>query len=239
LSILSFMRRLLPVFLAFALPATAFAQVGYDPARSPYRELRFGQFVGASAGWVGGSGGSLALSPHGGPVYGIRYELLGANTLSISLAGSYADLERVVIDPDAPAVSQVSGPVKQSALNFEGILQFTLTGGKTWHRLAPFVSGGLGLMLASRVPEDTTGFSLRTRAVLTPGIGTRVFLSQRLFLRLEARASFWQVTYPTSFQDPPANAPQEPPVLGGRVRKEWVSTPTFTAGLSYAFFRPF
>jgi len=233
------MRRILPTLLAISLPATALAQVGYDPARSPYRELRFGQFVGASAGWVGGAGGSLGLSPHGGPVYGIRYELLGANTISLSLAGSYADLERVVIDPDEPGESQVTGPVKQSALTFEGILQFSLTGGKTWHRLAPFVSGGFGLLLASAVPEDSSGFSLRTRAVLTPGIGTRVFLSQRLFLRFEARASFWQVTYPESFTDPPLNAPQEPPVLRGRARKEWVATPTFTAGLSYAFFRPF
>jgi hypothetical protein len=94
-------------------------------------------------------------------------------------------------------------------------------------------------MLASRVPEDTTEFSLRTRAVLTPGIGTRVFLSQRLFLRLEARASFWQVTYPASFTESPANAPGDPPVLRGRARKEWVATPSLTVGLSYAFFRPF
>lgn len=239
MSILSFMRRILPTLLAISLPATALAQVGYDPARSPYRELRFGQFVGASVGRVGGAGGSLGLSPHGGPVYGIRYELLGASTISLSLAGSYADLERTLVHPDEPAATQIAGPVDQSALLFEGILQFTFTGGKTWHRLAPFVSGGFGLMLASRVPEDTTEFSLRTRAVLTPGIGTRIFLSQRLFLRLEARASFWQVTYPASFTDSPANAPGDPAVLRGRARKEWVATPSLTAGLSYAFFRPF
>jgi len=234
------MRRLLPALLALSIPALAHAQVGYDPARSPYRELRFGQFVGASAGWVSGSGGTLGLSPHGGPVYGIRYELLGASTVSLSLAGSYADLERVIIDPNAPAATRTSGPVKQSALTFEAILQFTLTGGKTWHRLAPFLSGGLGLMLASEVPEDTTGFKLRTRLAMTPGIGTRVFLSQRLFLRLEARANLWQVTYPSSWvTDPPSQAPSEPPVLLGKSRKQWVATPSLTAGLSYAFFRPF
>jgi len=43
-----------------------------------------------------------------------------------------------------------------------------------------------------RTALDTSGFKFRVKAALTPGIGARVFLSDRLFLRLEARTTFWQ-----------------------------------------------
>jgi hypothetical protein len=233
------MRFAFAALVLLACPAGVRAQVGHDPARSPYRELRFGQFVGVTGGWFAGDGGSLGLSPHGGRTVGFRYEFLGANTLTLGLGATHFNFERVVIDPDESVATRVSGPVDQTGLLFEGIIQFNVTGGKTWHRLAPFVTGGLGLMLASSVPEDLTGYEFRTRGVITPGIGTRVFLSERLFLRLEARATFWQVTYPLSFLEAPANAQADPPVLVGRSRKEWVVTPWYSFGLSYAFYRPF
>ncbi len=235
------MRRPLPLLLAVILvPPVASAQVGHDPARSPYRELIFGQFVGFTGGWFGGSGGKLGIVPHGGPTIGFRYDFLGASTVGLSLSAAYADLERFTVRPNEPQASQLSGPVKQSVASVEAIVQFNLTGNKTWKRLAPFVTGAGGLVLASRDPADTVGWSFRSKGTITPGVGTRVFLSQRAFLRLEARVTFWHTTYPLSWTTTaPGNAPNEPPILFGQSRKEWISNPYFSAGLSYAFFRPF
>ncbi|MGH7560919.1 MAG: hypothetical protein ACRENB_07855 [Gemmatimonadales bacterium] len=231
--------RLLAVLLLLRAPAAALAQVGHDPAGSPYGELRFGQFFGATAGYFAGDGGSFRLAPHGGALAGLRYDFLAAGTITLGLAASRGTLERDVIDPTASVATRVSGPVDQSATFLEGIIQFNVTGGKTWRRLGPFVSGAFGLVLAGKVPQDSSGFSFRTRGAITPGIGTRIFLSQRLFLRLEARATFWQVTYPRSFTEDPADAPNDPPVLENRSPKEWIVTPWYSVGLSYAFYRPF
>jgi hypothetical protein len=225
--------------LAILVAGPAGAQVGHDPARSPYRTLRYGQFMGLTGGYFNGDGGSLGAAPHRGATAGFRYDFLGAGTVSLGLSATWADLERLIIDPSKPIARAVTGPVKQSAVLAEGILQFNLTGGKTWHRISPFVSTGAGLVVVSQTPADTSGFKFRTRIIITPGIGARIFLSERLFLRLEARNTFWSVSYPESFRAAPSSDPTQPPVLTGSSGKEWSATGWYTFGLSYAFHRPF
>ncbi|HEV8599206.1 MAG TPA: hypothetical protein VGQ69_07570 [Gemmatimonadales bacterium] len=214
------------------------AQVGHDPAKSPYRTLRFGQFIGINSGLLNGNGGSLGAAPHHGPSVGLRYDFLSAGTVSLGAAVSYAALERKVIDPTRPIETAVSGPIKQRAGIAEAIVQFNVTGGKTWNRIAPYVSGSVGFMLADKTEQDSSDFKFRTRFLLTPAIGARIFLADRLFLRIEARSSFWSVSYPASFRSAPSRDPTKPPVLAAPT-KEWLANGWYTVGLSYAFSRPF
>ena len=220
------------------LPGAASAQVGHDPARSPYHTLRFSQFISVSSGLLNGNGGSLGVAPHHGPFLGLRYDFLSSGTLTVGLQANLANLERTIVDPTRPIATAISGPVKQRTLIGEAIIQFNLTGGKTWHRLAPYVSAGLGLLLTNDTPLDQSEFKFHTRLALTPAIGTRVFLSDRMFLRHEARSAFWSVTYPPSFRATPSTAPTEPPVLA-TPRKEWLANGWYVVGLGYAFSRPF
>jgi len=237
---LELLGRLLAATLAahLLLPTTAQAQVGHDPAKSPYQTLRYSQFIGLTGGLLNGNGGALGVAPHHGGSLGLRYEFLSASTVTVGLQASVANTERLVVNPTRPIATAVSGPIKQRAAIGEAIVQFNVTGGKTWHRIAPFVSAGLGILVAARTPQDSSGFSFRTRFVLTPGIGARLFLSERLFLRLEARTSFWSVGYPGSFRSAPSSDPTQPPVLA-TPRKEWLANGWYTVGLSYAFSRPF
>ena len=232
--------RLLTAVLAARLlvPATAQAQVGHDPARSPYQTLRFSQFISLTGGLLNGNGGALGVAPHHGASLGLRYEFLSAGTITLGFQASLADLERLVVNPIRPIATAVSGPIKQRTAIGEAIIQFNLTGGKTWHRIAPFVSAGLGLLVAAKTAQDSSSFSFRTRFTLTPGLGARVFLTDRLYLRLEARTSFWSVSYPASFRAAPSTALSEPPVLA-TPRKEWLANGWYTVGLGYAFSRPF
>jgi len=237
------MRNFTRFLFALILPAAALApvagaQVGHDPARSPYRSLRYGQFVGLTGGYFNGSGGTLSAAPHHGPTAGLRYDFLGAGTVTLGIAATYGRLDRFLIDPTQPIETAKSGPVKQSLGMLEVILQFNITGGKSWHGIAPFVSGGVGLLRASATPEDSSGFKFRTRGVLTPAIGARFFLSERLFLRLEVRSPFWSVSYPPNYRANPSSDPTKPPVLTSSA-KEWVASGWYTLGLSYAFHRPF
>jgi hypothetical protein len=228
----------IPALLLLVLPATGFAQVGHDPATSPYRTLRYGQFVGAHAGWFGGSGGTLGVAPHGGQLAGFRYDFLANGTVNIGLAASMAWLDRVIIDPNYPIELAARDTVPQRVTMGEAIFQFNLTGGKTWHRLAPYVSAGFALALGARTPADTSGFRFRVQGAIIPGIGTRIYLSERLFLRLEARSAFWQVKYPESYRLSPSLDPTKPPVLRSPA-KEWLANGWYGIGLSYAFNRPF
>lgn len=227
------------ILLSLAMLAPrASAQVGHDPAHSPYRTLRYGQFIGITGGWFGGSGGQLEVAPHRGMSLGIRYDVIANGKISLGFAATRAGLKRTIIDPSRPIATARTDTVSQAAWIGEAILQFNVTGGKTWNRIAPFLSGGLGFVLAGRTPEDLSGFSFRAKFALTPGIGTRIYLAEQVFLRLEARSVFWQVSYPGSYRVAPATAPSEPPVLAAPV-KEWLSNGWYFVGLSFAFRRPF
>jgi hypothetical protein len=232
-------RSLLATLLLLAAAGPALAQVGHDPARSPYRTLRYGQFIGINGGYFGGEGGQIGIGPHHGETIGLRYDFLGAGTLTLGLSGTYMRLERFIVDSGKPIETARRGPVAANMALFEGIFQLNITGGKTWRGIAPFVAVGAGLGLAGRIPADSlSGFKFRLKAALTPGLGARVFLSDRLFLRLEARTTFWQVSYPLVYLRPPSSDPTKPAVVSGN-GKEWVTNTWYTVGLSYAFHRPF
>ena len=230
--------RILGLCAVLLVPTALEAQVGHDPAKSPYRTLRYGQFIGVNGGWFGGNGGSLGVAPHGGNVVGLRYDFLASGTVGIGLAGSMAWLNRVIIDPTFPIEHAVKDTVSNRTAIGEAIFQFNLTGGKSWHGVAPYISAGLGAVLAGKTPADSSGFGFRFQVAVTPGIGTRVYLGERLFIRLEARSAFWQVKYPPSFRVSPANDQTKPPVLLSP-SKEWLANGWYSIGVSYAFRRPF
>lgn len=220
------------------LPRGGAAQVGHDPARSPYRPLRFSQYIGVTTGLFNGNGGSLGVAPHHGPSVALRFDFLSNTTVSLGFAATYFRFERKIVDPREPIETAVTGPVKQTGGMAELILQFNLTGGKSWRGVAPYVSASGGFLLASSTPEDQSGFEFHKRLVLTPSLGTRIFLAERLFLRLELRTAFWSVSYPDSYRTPPSADPTKPPVLLAPA-KEWLANGWYTIGVSYAFSRPF
>ena len=220
------------------LAAPLAAQVGHDPAHSPYRTLRYGQFVSFNAAYLNGSGGQIGVAPHNGATFGLRYDFLGANTVTVGLAASYGSVDRLIVDKHKSVENGTTGPVKQSVTLVEGIVQFNLTGGKTWNHIAPFVGAGIGIAFGGSTPIDTSGFRFKTKFAVTPGIGARIFLNDRLFLRLEARNIFWQLSYPEVYRLPPSAEPLKSPAITGP-GKEWTTTGWYTVGLSYAFHRPF
>ncbi len=227
------------VFVASLFAPAAAAQVGHDPAGSPYRDLRFGQFVSVSAGKLFGSGGTLGIGPRDGDVIWVRHEFLADRPLSISLGGGYTRAHRSYVDLDLTD-DRVQGPIETNVWFAEGTLQLNLTGSKTWHGLAPYANLGLGLGFGQRAGIDSSGYNLGTKFYLAPGAGARVFLSRRLYLRLEARAIFWSLSYPEAYRssDPDGFGPLLP-LLSGQPIKEWVPAPMLHAGLGFAFRRPF
>lgn len=231
---------LLLTTLVVGLAAPLAAQVGHAPESSPYHDIRKGHTVTPFLGQFGGSGGRFEIGPHDGRIYGLRYDLRTGSTVQIGLGFARADLQRLIIDPFDSLSRRVSGPVDQTVTFAEVNLQLNLTGGKTWHRLAPFVGAGVGLTFPSGTPADTSKFELGKKIYLAPMAGVRIFVTDRLSLRGEARALFLKLKYPSTFQDEPAAEPGDPPdnsnavITDGRV-SEWITNSVLLVGLGYTF----
>ena len=217
------------------------AQVGHPPQSSPYHDIRKGHTVTPIFGQFGGCGGRFEIGPHDGQIYGLRYDLR---------TGSH--------DPDRPrgcprrSAAAHRGPVRSRwpgacrarwtrRVTFAEVnLQLNLTGGKTWHRLAPFVGAGFGLTFPSSTPADTSRFELGKKIYLAPMAGVRIFVTDRLSLRGEARALFSSSSIPrpsrTSPRPSPAIRPTTPtpssPMAGSA---SGARAPWLLVGLGYSF----
>jgi hypothetical protein len=199
--------RLIAVLLLAPI-ASASAQVGYLPTQSPFREIEHGSFLELSSGRVLGTGGPLELGPRNGTALGLRWVVRGKNTLQFSFGAWTAGTKRTQIDPDDSVAVRNKGLIDQRLIGGEINIQFNVTGGKTWHSLAPFAGIGIGLVHGQATPAtDTSGYSFGSKVYFAPGIGTRLFAGQRLYLKLDARALFWKLEYPQSYLDEPAKQP--------------------------------
>ncbi len=170
-------------------------------------------------------------------VYGLRYDIRTGSALQLGIGFAQANLERLIVDPFVPVAERISGPVDQKVSFAEIDLQLNLTGGKTWHRLAPFVGVGGGLTFAGSTPADTSGFKLGRKIYFAPHAGFRFFVTDRLHLRGDARVLFWKLNYPPSFTEESTLDPDSPPVIDdGRV-SEW-STHVLAPGRPGLFVLP-
>ena len=202
------MRFPLIVALVAAPTVSAVAQVGYMPTASPFREIEHGSYLELSAGRVLGGGGKLNLGPRDGVSEGARWVLRGKNTLTFSLGLWTANTKRSQIDADDSVATRDKGLVDHRLIGIEFGSQLNLTGGKTWHGLAPFAEFGLGFVHGQASPaSDTSGYTFGTKVYFAPGLGTRLFAGQRLYLKVDARALIWKLDYPVSYSQEPAKQP--------------------------------
>jgi hypothetical protein len=215
------------------VPGTALAQVGHDPGRSPYHDLRARQAASIVGGFLRGERGTPRAGPSDGPLVGIRYDRqVGAATeVVVGLAG--ARLERFVIDPALPPETRATGPIRNDLIFMEAGASLLLTGRKTWRGFQPYV----GAMLGVAFETDITGageFNFGTRLALTPHAGIKWFPVQAIAFRAEVRDVIWRLRYPDSWF---ASVGGVAPVLNPATDKsaEWLHHPTFALSLGYTF----
>lgn len=236
------MRGISGVAAGFALllsPAVAGAQVGHPPSDTPFRDIRKGHTLTATGGYFGGSGGQFHIGPHNGTVFGGRYDIRTGSTIQVGIGIATGNLDRFIVDPFVRLANRTTGPVKQSVTFADLALQFNVTGGKSWNRIAPFIGAAAGLAFAGDTPADTSTFDFGRKFYLAPSVGLRFFITDRLHLRGEARAVFWKLNYPTTFQAEPVEEPGTPEnpnaVIPGDNLSEWDASPWLQVGLGYSF----
>jgi hypothetical protein len=222
------------VSVALALSGAAVplaAQVGHEPDRSPFRDIESSHTLTPSFGYLWGSGGTLGLGPHDGPVYGLRVDARVSAPLALGLALSYGDLKRNYFDLQDSTGTALRGQIKTHVVQAEVSAQLNLTGKKSWHHLAPFIGINGGLAFANSAKVDSTGYKFGAKFLFAPMAGTRITLARGVMLRAEWRWNFWQLKYPAAYSLP---TPGQERLLGSTL-SEWVATPTLIAGLSIGF----
>jgi hypothetical protein len=190
-------------------------------------------------GYFFGGGGQFNIGPHDGGVFGLHYDIRTGGTVQVGVGISHGRLQRFIVNPFVLLANRRSGPVKQSVTFADVTLQFNVTGGKSWHRIAPFIAASGGLAFSGDTPADTSGFDFGRKFYIAPALGARIFLSNRLHIRAEAKATFWKLNYPATFEREPVEEPgtEENPnavITDGKL-SEWTSSPWLQLGLSYSF----
>ena len=213
------------------------AQVGHDPARSPFRPIVARMSIGIVGSYIGGSSGTIGVGPSDGPGAGLRFEMRLTGPTDVFASVSWSNLQRLVADPAAPMDSQFSGPVDRGVLIAESGLLILLGGDKTWRGLAPYAGANLGIGFGSSVPGDSSGYGFSAKFVSGPLLGVRFYLGESVHLRVEGRLQFWKLSYPTSYFLPPPDYPDDPSILDPLLNSdsEWTSHPTLMVGLGYSF----
>ena len=215
------------------------AQVGHPPGDSPFRDIRKGHTLTATGGYFGGSGGRFGIGPHKGTVFGGRYDIRTGGTIQLGLGLAHGRLDRFIVDPVVRLVNRTRGPVTQPVTLADISLQFNVAGGKSWNRIAPFAGVGVGLAFAGSTAADTSRYEFGRKLYVAPSAGFRFFVTDRLHLRGEARAVFWKLNYPTTFQTEPLEEPGTPEnpnaVIPGNNLSEWTGSPWLQVGLGYSF----
>lgn len=224
-----------------AITAPLGAQVGHDPAKSPYRDIRAGTFVSLAGGYFFGSGGQVGVAPHDGPTGSLQFAFLADKTISILGGVHYGTQQRVLIAPALPKDQQVRGTADHSTLWIDAALHFNVTGNKHWHGLAPYGGVAVGISFTEDVPEDPGRFSMGTKFTFSPLIGTRYFIGKS-YLFAESRFQFWQISYPSTYAQQPIGVPPtegNQAVIPTGVLKEWSVTPWVRGGIGFPWSWPF
>jgi hypothetical protein len=196
---------------AFA-PDPAWAQVGHDPAHSPYQDLRASHQVTFAGGYLAGGGGEAGAGPKQGPVAGLRYSLSVSGSLELG-AGVYGGrLDRHLTDTT----------LVQSVLIADVGFTLRLTGPKTWHGWMPYLGASMGLVTRNTVIQDST---FGRPFQFGPRLGLRRYGAGPVSLWIEGWNPIWRLRYPNSWQsgDPPRVT----------TAREWVHNPTLLVGLSF------
>lgn len=223
---------LLAALAAGALASPAAAQdVGHPPAESPYRDVPWRHELTAFTGYLSASEDPAGVGPRSGPMAGVRYDVrIGGPAYFYTRVGAVSS-ERRVLDPRAAADARDLGTSTLGLLLADAGLSLSLTGQKTWNRLAPVVSGGIGIA-TDFDDTDAGGFRLGTPFALSFGAGVRWIPSGRFQVRVDVTDHLFQLRYPATYYQ--SSSPTVPPVLPAtQPDNVWRHHAALTIGASY------
>lgn len=230
------MTRIRAAMFAMVLAAApAVAQVGHVPGESPYRDLPWKQSLGFFAGGFDTGRDAAGVGPQPGWLTGMRYDLRIGGPVSLMVRLAAAPTSRRVIDPTKPAATRHIGNEDSQLFGGDLGIALNLTGQKSFHRLVPVLSGGVGLVSDFRGTPDAGGYRFGTRFSFTWGLGVRYHTEGRWEPRVDFTNYVWQLQYPPDYEQVPADGSSA--VLPNGRKSPWMGNHLWSVGLAYHLFR--
>ena len=228
-------RKTLPGLLAACLSAVVTVPAHAQTIPSPYRFVDTRQEIGLFASSSSVSKGRFGFGPGGGLNVGARWGIDLSGPLGFEAAAGIISGTRDIINPAKVVGDLKIGEGDQRIATADARLRFTLTGDRTWHRLAPFfvTGGGIAFGVGGSSPLDQElaaddRFEFGTSFFGTAGTGVRLVLTDRLALRGDALFSLWKIGTPPGFSDSERG-------FSNVERSEWTSGRHLALSLTYRY----
>lgn len=201
-------RKIVSGLVAACMAAIVAAPVRAQTIPSPYRFEDTRQEAGVFAGTSSVAKGRFGFGPGGGVNVGARWGIDLSGPLGFEVAAGVISGTRDIINPAKVIGDMKIGEADQRVATADARLRFTLTGDRTWHRIAPFfvTGGGIAFGLGGDSPLDQQlasddRFDFGTSFFGTLGTGVRFVVTDRLALRGDAVFSLWKIGTPPGFSD--------------------------------------
>jgi hypothetical protein len=217
--------------LLLALPAVA--QVGHDPATSPYADLEYNQELTLMGGYLRARHDPAGVAPQSGPMTGVRYELslVGPLALTSDFIAGFGN--RDLIDPTRRAGDRLVGTANATVYAADLGLAMNLTGRKSWHHVVPQLRAGIGVVHSSA--QDTLGFAFGTPFAFSFGGGLKLVPGGRVQFRADITDRVFKLSYPDAYY---RLASDNTAVLDAQTaRSFYTHHAALTVGVSYLFAR--
>ncbi len=219
--------------LAIVAPAAG-AQVGHLPENSPFRDVETRQEFTFFGGHYSAGQDPINVGPHGGPMYGLRYEIHVGGPAFLMARWSHVNSYRFPIDPTKSGAAAQLGR-KNVGLNLLDLnLALNLTGQKSYHSIVPVVNFGAGIASCG-CTVDPDPYAFGTPFAFSFGGGLRYVPGGRFQLRVDLNDYLYQLKYPTQYYLTPTGGTAA--VTGNQSRSFWKNNRALTVGASYLFFR--
>ena len=235
-------------FIALAgllVSAVAHAQVGYDPQRSPFRDLEKTQELTVFTGFYSAKVDPARVAPESGPMTGVHYQWRAGGPASLTATLARVSSERRVLDPerDGTCGSSTDPNVDCKLVNVyrwplylaDAGVALSLTGARSFYHFVPDVKAGVGLVSDFHTQPDVGEFAFGTRFAMRWGGGIRWVPSELFQVRADFTNYLYSIRYPETYYRPASDDTQ---ILSPRQKRTvWLNNPGFTIGLSYLFSR--
>jgi hypothetical protein len=219
--------------LALLVASPALAQVGHEPALSPYADLEYRQELTPYGGYAKARLDPAGVTPQSAAMAGLRYELYLAGPVSLTSDLSALFSERTVLDPTKPRAQRVIGTETAPVYGLDVGVALGLTGRKSWHHIAPQIRAGIGV-LSSQAADDTTGYKFGTPFAISFGGGLKFVGRGRLQLRADVGTRLFKQKYPDAYY---RTTSDNTAVLVNTPRSVWTRHSLLTVGVSFLFDR--
>ena len=138
------MKQLLSALALAIVATTAGAQVGHLPQNSPFRDVETRQEFTFFGGHYSAGQDPINVAPHGGPMFGLRYEIHVGGPAFLMARWSHVNSDRFPIDPTKSGAAAQLGRKNVGVNLFDLNLALNLTGQKSYHSIVPVVNFGAG-----------------------------------------------------------------------------------------------